>query len=133
MSRVLVPQQPPAHRWISAERADDVAITQAIADPLFTGFGKRWWLALLATLPFMFWLLVAIVWLFYRGIGIWGINSTIVWGVAIANYVWWIGIGNAGTLISAMLLLTRQRWRASINRFAEAMTLFAVAIAGREG
>ncbi|QOZ78800.1 hydrogenase [Bradyrhizobium sp. CCBAU 53351] len=130
MSRVLVPQQPPAHRWISAERADDVAITQAIADQLFTGFGKRWWLALLATLPFVLWLLVAIVWLFYRGIGIWGINSTIVWGVAIANYVWWIGIGNAGTLISAMLLLTRQRWRASINRFAEAMTLFAVAIAG---
>ena len=64
------------------------------------------------------------------GIGIWGINSTIVWGVAIANYVWWIGIGNAGTLISAMLLLTRQPWRSSINRFAEAMTLFAVAIAG---
>ncbi len=64
------------------------------------------------------------------GIGIWGINSTIVWGVAIANYVWWIGIGNAGTLISAMLLLTRQPWRGSINRFAEAMTLFAVAIAG---
>lgn len=59
-----------------------------------------------------------------------GVNSTVVWGVAIADYVWWIGIGNAGTLISAMLLLTRQRWRASINRFAEAMTLFAVAIAG---
>ena len=73
---------------------------------------------------------VAIGWLFYRGIGIWGINSTVVWGVAIANYVWWIGIGNAGTLISAMLLLTRQQWRGSINRFAEAMTLFAVAIAG---
>ena len=53
-----------------------------------------------------------------------------MWGVAIANYVWWIGIGNAGTLISAMLLLTRQQWRGSINRFAEAMTLFAVAIAG---
>ena len=53
-----------------------------------------------------------------------------VWGFAIANYVWWIGIGNAGTLISALLLLTRQRWRASINRFAEAMTLFAASIAG---
>ena len=67
---------------------------------------------------------------FTRGIGIWGINTTVVWGFAIANYVWWIGIGNAGTLISSMLLLTRQQWRASINRFAEAMTLFAVAIAG---
>ena len=61
---------------------------------------------------------------------LWGINTTIVWGFAIANYVWWIGIGNAGTLISSLLLLTRQGWRASINRFAEAMTLFAVAIAG---
>ncbi len=53
-----------------------------------------------------------------------------MWGFAIANYVWWIGIGNAGTLISSLLLLTRQKWRASINRFAEAMTLFAVSIAG---
>ncbi|MGY4513521.1 NrfD/PsrC family molybdoenzyme membrane anchor subunit [Bradyrhizobium sp. USDA 3650] len=130
MSEVLLPQHPPAHRWISAARAGDPAVTQAVADPLFTGFGKTWWLALLITVPFVLWLFVAIAWLFYRGIGIWGINSTVVWGVAIANYVWWIGIGNAGTLISAMLLLTRQRWRASINRFAEAMTLFAVAIAG---
>ena len=65
-----------------------------------------------------------------EGIGIWGVNTTVVWGFAIANYVWWIGIGNAGTLISSMLLLTRQHWRASINRFAEAMTLFAAAIAG---
>jgi molybdopterin-containing oxidoreductase family membrane subunit len=130
MTQVLVPRDPPAHRWISARRADDVAVTQAIADPLFVGFGKTWWLALLASLPFVLWLFGSIGWLFYRGIGVWGINSTVVWGVAIANYVWWIGIGNAGTLISAMLLLTRQRWRASINRFAEAMTLFAVAIAG---
>ena len=68
--------------------------------------------------------------MFIRGIGIWGVNTTVVWGFAIANYVWWIGIGNAGTLISAMLLLMRQNWRASTNRFAEAMTLFAATIAG---
>ena len=65
-----------------------------------------------------------------HGIGIFGNNTTVVWGFPIANYVWWIGIGNAGTLISSMLLLMRQRWRASINRFAEAMTLFAATIAG---
>ena len=65
-----------------------------------------------------------------QGIGVWGNNTTIVWGFPIANYVWWIGIGNAGTLISALLLLTRQPWRAPINRFAEAMTLFAATIAG---
>nr|WP_282572221.1 quinol:electron acceptor oxidoreductase subunit ActD [Roseomonas acroporae] len=69
-------------------------------------------------------------WLFVEGIGIWGVNTSVVWGFAIANYVWWIGIGNAGTFISAALLLLRQPWRAAINRFAEVMTLFAGAIAG---
>jgi molybdopterin-containing oxidoreductase family membrane subunit len=68
--------------------------------------------------------------LFTRGIGIWGINNPVGWGFAIINFVWWIGIGHAGTLISAILLLLRQTWRTSINRFAEAMTLFAVACAG---
>ena len=67
---------------------------------------------------------------FLRGVGIWGINIPIGWGFAIINFVWWIGIGHAGTLISAILLLLRQSWRNSINRFAEAMTLFAVACAG---
>ena len=64
------------------------------------------------------------------GVGIWGVNIPIGWGFAIVNFVWWIGIGHAGTLISAFLLLMRQQWRQSINRFAEAMTLFAVACAG---
>ena len=64
------------------------------------------------------------------GPGMWGNNTAVVWGFPIANYVWWIGIGNAGTLISSLLLLTRQKWRASINRAAEAMTLFAVSMAG---
>jgi molybdopterin-containing oxidoreductase family membrane subunit len=68
--------------------------------------------------------------LFIRGIGIWGVNAPVGWGFAIVNFVWWIGIGHAGTLISAILLLLRQSWRTSINRFAEAMTLFAVAQAG---
>jgi len=64
------------------------------------------------------------------GVGIWGINHPVGWGFDILNFVWWIGIGHAGTLISAILLLLRQQWRTSINRFAEAMTLFAVASAG---
>ena len=74
--------------------------------------------------------LVAVTWLFVRGVGIWGIRIPIAWGFAIVNFVWWIGIGHAGTLISAILLLLNQTWRNSINRFAEAMTLFAVACAG---
>jgi molybdopterin-containing oxidoreductase family membrane subunit len=66
----------------------------------------------------------------YKGIGVWGLNKTIGWGFAITNFVWWVGIGHAGTLISAILLLFRQSWRNSINRSAEAMTLFAVVCAG---
>ena len=75
-------------------------------------------------------LLYAIGYLLVEGVGIWGINIPVAWGFAIVNFVWWIGIGHAGTLISAILLLLHQKWRTSINRFAEAMTLFAVACAG---
>jgi molybdopterin-containing oxidoreductase family membrane subunit len=74
-------------------------------------------------------LLVQTVVLLLKGVGIWGIDIPVGWGFAILNFVWWIGIGHAGTLISAILLLLRQEWRTSINRFAEAMTLFAVACA----
>jgi len=81
-----------------------------------------------------FGLLLLFLWsvavLLAKGVGIWGIKIPVAWGFAITNFVWWIGIGHAGTLISAILLLLNQRWRNSINRFAEAMTLFAVACAG---
>src|SRR4051812_25395762 len=73
---------------------------------------------------------VSIGWLLIKGVGIWGVNIPIAWGFAIVNFVWWIGIGHAGTFISAILLLLHQEWRTSINRFSEAMTLFAVACAG---
>src|SRR5450631_3267918 len=75
-------------------------------------------------------LLVAVTWLFLRGVGIWAITQPVAWGFAIINFVWWIGIGHAGTLISAILLLFKQSWRNSISRFAEAMTIFAVVCAG---
>jgi molybdopterin-containing oxidoreductase family membrane subunit len=75
-------------------------------------------------------MMLAIINLLFKGIGLWGVNIPVGWGLDILNFVWWIGIGHAGTLISAILLLLRQRWRTSINRFAEAMTLFAVAQAG---
>ncbi|HYX27807.1 MAG TPA: hypothetical protein VE863_04515, partial [Pyrinomonadaceae bacterium] len=75
-------------------------------------------------------MMLAVTKLFFIGIGEWGVNIPVGWGMDILNFVWWIGIGHAGTLISAILLLLRQKWRTSINRFAEAMTLFAVAQAG---
>jgi molybdopterin-containing oxidoreductase family membrane subunit len=79
---------------------------------------------------FVMLLLVSLTYLVVKGIGIWGNNQPVAWAFGITNFVWWIGIGHAGTLISAILLLLKQEWRTSINRFAEAMTLFAVACAG---
>jgi Ni/Fe-hydrogenase subunit HybB-like protein len=89
-----------------------------------------WWLGFLIAFAIMNMMMVAIAYLFVKGVGIWGVNVPVGWGFAIVNFVWWIGIGHAGTLISAILLLLKQTWRTSINRFAEAMTLFAVACAG---
>jgi molybdopterin-containing oxidoreductase family membrane subunit len=89
-----------------------------------------WWFVLAVSALFSCLLTYAIGELLIVGVGIWGINVPVAWGFAIVNFVWWIGIGHAGTLISAFLLLLHQKWRTSINRFAEAMTLFAVVCAG---
>src|SRR5205814_298661 len=91
--------------------------------------GKGWLIMVMCMSLLVMILTAAIGYLFARGTGIWGINMPVAWGFAIINFVWWIGIGHAGTFISAFLLLLRQDWRTSINRFAEAMTLFAVACA----
>ncbi len=92
--------------------------------------GKNWILFFIVGFAFVNVLMLSIGWLLYQGIGIWGNNQPSGWGFDIINFVWWIGIGHAGTLISAILLLMRQKWRMSINRFAEAMTIFAVMCAG---
>ncbi len=89
-----------------------------------------WLIGFLISLGGVTLLMISITYLLAKGVGIWGINHPAGWGFDILNFVWWIGIGHAGTLISAILLLLRQEWRTSINRFAEAMTLFAVASAG---
>jgi Ni/Fe-hydrogenase subunit HybB-like protein len=94
------------------------------------GTHPRWWLAFAISGLLVCLLVSSISWLLLKGVGVWGINIPVGWGFAIINLVWWIGIGHAGTLISAILLLLRQEWRTSINRFAEAMTLFAVCCAG---
>jgi molybdopterin-containing oxidoreductase family membrane subunit len=88
-----------------------------------------WWIGFAVAFSLMQLLLYAMANLLFVGIGVWGVTIPVGWGFDIINFVWWIGIGHAGTLISAILLLLRQEWRMSINRFAEAMTLFAVACA----
>ena len=89
-----------------------------------------WWVTMLISLPVMVMCFAMIGYLISTGVGVWGLNSPIAWGWAIVNFVFWIGIGHAGTLISAVLFLLRQKWRTSINRAAEAMTIFAVMCAG---
>jgi molybdopterin-containing oxidoreductase family membrane subunit len=107
------------------------SVTDQIADAVLKRpSGPLFFLGLGITTMFVMGLTTAIGYIIVRGVGIWGINQPHAWGFAIVNFVWWIGIGHAGTFISAMLLLMRQHWRTSINRFAEAMTLFAVACAG---
>ena len=104
------------------EKISAIVLTRPASNGWFIGFGVFFMMTMM--------LLFAIGYLFLKGTGIWGVTIPIGWGFAIVNFVWWIGIGHAGTLISAILLLLRQSWRSSINRFAEAMTLFAVACAG---
>src|SRR5467141_5301909 len=103
------------------EKISAIVLTRPASNGWFVGFGIAFTLTMM--------MLYAVGYLVLKGIGIWGVTIPIGWGFAIVNFVWWIGIGHAGTLISAILLLLRQSWRNSINRFAEAMTLFAVACA----
>ncbi len=104
-------------------------VTDTISAVVLRGT-PRWWFAGFGVAFLMVMLLLGTLgYLFLRGVGIYGVNVPVGWGWDITNFVWWIGIGHAGTLISAILLLLRQGWRNSINRFAEAMTLFAVACA----
>lgn len=91
---------------------------------------KVWWLALAISLLFLSLLFVAVFVLFEKGVGIWGINQPVAWAFAIANFVWWIGLGHAGTFISAILFLAQEKGRTAISRLAETMTIFAVACAG---
>ena len=127
---VLIPDPAEPQRLLAAghgyasvsDQISDVVLKRPVTPGWLIGLGITFSGVMLLT--------TAIGYLIVRGVGIWGINMPVAWGFAIINFVWWIGIGHAGTFISAMLLLMRQDWRTSINRFAEAMTLFAVACAG---
>jgi len=112
----------PGHNYDSVtDKIASIVLTRPVSLGWLTGFSVSFVILMV--------MLGSIAWLIIKGVGIWGINIPIGWGFAIVNFVWWIGIGHAGTLISAILFLLNQQWRTSINRFAEAMTLFAVACA----
>ncbi len=121
--RKRAPVIEPGHSFSTiTDKISSVVLTR----PLSIG----WVMGTMIGFGFIMLLLLAVSYLFVKGTGIWGITIPIGWGFAIVNFVWWIGIGHAGTLISAILMLLRQTWRNSINRFAEAMTIFAVVCAG---
>ena len=105
-------------------------VTDKISSIVLRGTPRGWYIGFGISFLLVMVLFTSIAYLLVAGVGVWGVDIPVAWGFAITNFVWWIGIGHAGTLISAILLLLRQRWRTSINRFAEAMTLFAVANAG---
>ncbi len=105
-------------------------ITEDVCRPVEGKANKWWWLSFIISATCMTWGICSLAYTIGNGIGSWGLNKTVGWAWDITNFVWWIGIGHAGTLISAILLLFRQRWRMSINRSAEAMTIFAVVCAG---
>src|SRR5262252_9727448 len=121
--------------WSAPEAASESWIVGApsprdvgddVARPLETRPGRGWWICFAFALAGVVLLVAMVGYLFASGIGVFGLNNGVGWAVAITNFVFWIGIGHAGTLISAILLLFRQEWRTSINRSAEAMTIFAV-------
>ncbi|HYG62266.1 MAG TPA: NrfD/PsrC family molybdoenzyme membrane anchor subunit [Thermoanaerobaculia bacterium] len=120
------PHRPP----VVAPGHTTTTVTDKISSVVLQRTPKWWFFGFAVSFFLLMIFLVSVTTLFLKGVGIWGINWPIGWGFDIINFVWWIGIGHAGTLISAILLLLRQQWRTSINRFAEAMTLFAVACAG---
>jgi Ni/Fe-hydrogenase subunit HybB-like protein len=109
---------------------DDRSLTASLFSPVWTRSGRGWKTLFLLGLAGTGLLVVAICVTIGTGIGSWGNNIPVAWAYGITNFVWWIGIGHAGTLISAILLLFQSKWRTSINRLAEAMTLFAVVCAG---
>jgi len=106
-------------------------VSEDIISPIEQKPGRMWYIGFFFSLVLLSYGVFSVCWAVYWGLGTWGVNRTIGWGWDITNFVWWIGIGHAGTLISAILLLFRQGWRTGVNRAAEAMTIFAVMCAGQ--
>ncbi|MEM1061717.1 MAG: NrfD/PsrC family molybdoenzyme membrane anchor subunit, partial [Planctomycetota bacterium] len=106
------------------------SITEKVHDVAAAPAPLAWYIGFAAALTLLGVLGACLATLIFSGVGVWGNNNPVFWGWPIVNFVFWVGIGHAGTLISAVLFLFRQNWRTSINRFAEAMTIFAVACAG---
>src|SRR5215471_15130604 len=117
---------PPAelHRHLLVANARPLGwISDTVVGVVESPTPRWWWWAFLVSVGCLLLGVSVVTYLISTGVGVWGVRRPVMWGWAIVNFVWWIGIGHAGTLISAILFLLRQRWRTSINRAAEAMTI----------
>jgi len=126
MSSANLPIQELGETPLTAEGVTFKSISETVCRVTENKAPRGWWIAFLLAANFTGVMTVAIAYLFWTGVGVWGNNAPVYWAWDITNFVWWIGIGHAGTLISAVLFLFRQKWRTAINRFSEAMTIFAV-------
>ncbi|MBA4304766.1 MAG: hydrogenase [Sphingobacteriaceae bacterium] len=120
----------PIRRPLITGKTSYAKITDDIVTPIEAAPTKWWYLGFGVSVAALGLWLLTVGYLLFTGVGVWGLNKTVDWGWDITNFVWWVGIGHAGTLISAVLLLFRQKWRTAVNRSAEAMTIFAVICAG---
>jgi molybdopterin-containing oxidoreductase family membrane subunit len=120
----------PIRRPLITGKTSYAQITDDIATAVEAKPTKWWYIGFIVSLAGLGLWLLTVTYLLVTGVGVWGLNKTVDWGWDITNFVWWVGIGHAGTLISAILLLFRQKWRTAVNRSAEAMTIFAVICAG---
>ena len=131
--QALLDKVAPAHleeQALVTNNRDFNWVTDKICKIVETNAPNWWWVCFIVALATASFTLMGLIWLVSTGVGVWGLANPINWGWAIVNFVFWIGIGHAGTLISAILCLLKQGWRTSINRAAEAMTIFAVVCAG---
>ena len=108
-----------------------LTVSEQLSDLVLVQPTPLWWYGGMAISSLLFlWLVVAAGYLFYFGVGVWGVDIPVAWGWALANYVWWIGIASGGTFISSLFYIVGADWRNGVNRFAESLTLFAAAAAG---
>ncbi len=126
----LQPNDPRERVALVLGENDFTTVTDTVTKIALKRTPPMWYVAMAMALSLLSLLIVTIAYLLTTGVGVWGNNNTVSWGFPIVNFVFWVGIGHAGTLISAILFLLRQNWRTGINRFAEAMTIFAVCCAG---
>ena len=126
MSSVNLPIKALGESPLVADGVGFKSVSDTVCRPTETAAPRGWWIGFLLAASFTGIMTIAIGYLFWTGVGVWGNNAPVYWAWDITNFVWWIGIGHAGTLISAVLFLFRQKWRTAINRFSEAMTIFAV-------